>query len=190
MAHITNIGAGIFSKVLFEVSEFTATFTTAATNYENNFNLAEPVSEAIPTSDNSFTEIPEMREAPSFGVPPSLVNVPNFGSKTSQQVQGQADPTNIEISINYAPIQWTQARLGQFVGDDKNHLFAVVLANAQPGGGELSDYQLTSALGVPNSITYFVGQIAAVQFQPNLTDSNQATVTIALRSDFSELKTV
>ena len=193
MTHITNIGAGIFSKVLFETVKFAGTsFDTTAATYAADFATGvEPVA-GMTTAANSFTEIPDMREAPSFGVPPSLVNVPIFGSKTSRQVQGQADPTNIEISINYVPAKWVKTALGQFVGSGDNYLFAVVLANAPPGGGALSDYPIASTgVGrVDNSITYFLGEIAAIQFTPNLTDSNQATVTIALKSDFSELKTI
>ena len=191
MAHINNIGAGLFSKVLFETTAFSGTFS-AATDYKANFATAIEPSGAITAADNSFTEIADMREAPSFGVPPSLVNVPNFGSKTSRQVQGQADPTNIEVSINYVPSKWTNGGLGKFVGSGANYLFAVVLANAQPGGGALTDYVISAgSLGrVQNSITYFVGEIAAIQFTPNLTDSNQGTVTIALKSDFSQLMTV
>ena len=193
MAHINSIGAGIYSRVLVAVSEFAGTFD-ADTDYKGNFaslaaNRNDP-DNAITVAANAFLPIPEMREAPSFGVPPSLVNVPNFGSATSKQVQGQADPTNIELAINYVPRQWIKNELGAFVNDGKDHLMAVVLMNSAP---ETSDFVLTSASigsGVQNSIVYFVGSLAAIQFQPNLADSNQGTVTIALKSEFGELHTV
>ena len=196
MAHINSIGAGIYSRVLFETSAWEATFSVSADQKAHFATALVPPEKAadsdITPADNSFTEVADMREAPSFGTPPSLVNVPNFGSKTSRQVQGQADPTNLEISINYIPQKWTNGGLGQFIGDGKDHLFAAILANAIPGGGGLADYAISSGgVGrVQNSITYFVGELAAIQFTPNLTDSNQGTVTIALKSDFSQLMTV
>ena len=158
----------------------------------------------------SYTYIPNMREAPSFGVPPSLVNVPEFGSTNSKQVQGQADPTNIELAINYVPSYWTGDSLGG-LQDGKDRLMAIVLANADPEG----DYGLAglAALGattatdtdtivgwtasgggavqhnIQNSIVFFVGELSALQFTPNLADANQATLTIALKSSFSETRT-
>ena len=158
------------------------------------------------TQWGNFTYIPNMREAPSFGVPPSLVNVPEFGSKTSRQVQGQADPTNIEVSINYVPELWSDDRLGGVVGDANSYLMAIVLANAEPAGYALSGTgtngatvaadtgtkpivgwssgSLTNDIG--NSIVFFVGEMSSLQFTPNLTDANQATVTVALKSSFSD----
>ena len=160
------------------------------------------------TQWGNFTYIPNMREAPSFGVPPSLVNVPEFGSKTSKQVQGQADPTNIEISINYIPELWSDDRLGGVVGDANSYLMAIVLANAEPGGYALSGsgtngatraqdrtntlvgWDGTNPLPAPdNSIVFFVGEMSSLQFTPNLTDANQATITVALKSSFSDLFT-
>ena len=156
----------------------------------------------------NFTSIPNMREAPSFGVPPSLVNVPEFGSKTSKQVQGQADPTNIEVSINYVPELWSNDRLGGVVGDSNSYLMAVVLANAEPAGYALSGTGTNGATtatdtddtligwvttsggsvtnDIQNSIVFFVGEMSSLQFTPNLSDANQATITVALKSSFSE----
>ena len=162
------------------------------------------------TQWGNFTYIPNMREAPSFGVPPSLVNVPEFGSKTSKQVQGQADPTNIEVSINYVAELWSNDRLGGVVGDTNSYLMAIVLANAEPAGYGLSgsgtngatvdgDTGTTPATkpiigwsssavtnNIENSIVFFVGEMSSLQFTPNLTDANQATITVALKSSFSD----
>ena len=153
-----------------------------------------------------YTYIPNMREAPEFGVPPSLVNVPEFGSLTSKQVQGQADPTNIEVAINYVPAYWTDDKLSGMI-DGKSRLMAIVLANAEPAGYALAGRGTNGATvaspaadatpivgwassavanNVQNSIVFFVGEFSALQFQPNLADANQATLTVALKSSFSD----
>ena len=98
--HINSIGAGIYTRLLFETGTVTAESFVEATDYRSRFaTWASPGSD-ITAAANTFSAVPDMREAPSFGVPPSLVNVPGFGSATSKQVQGQADPTNIEVAIN------------------------------------------------------------------------------------------
>ena len=201
MAHIVSIGAGIYSRLLVETVPTrsdanprtgsglanTEAFSRTA-DYKGGFVTADSPGGTVAKAAGGFTWIPNMREAPSFGVPPSLVNVPNFGSATSKQVQGQADPTNIELAINYVPQEWVRDRLGQFVNDGEDHLMAIVLLNSAPP----ADFVLTSASvgNVPNSFVYFVGSIAAIQFTPNLADSNQGTVTIALKSEFSDPQTL
>jgi len=85
MAHITSIGAGIFSAMAVNTTEITD-LTTVDT-------LAELVAKFA--TSNSFTEIKNVREFPQIGTPANIVNVPVYGQKTSSQIQGQSDSPNL-----------------------------------------------------------------------------------------------
>ena len=163
MAHISSIGAGVFSDLsvaapstelttaaiaaLDEASEFQALFAT------------EVPSVGGTVGPNTFVRVRNVREFPSMGTPPNVVNVPVFGSKTSQQIQGQADAPSMEITLNYVPAEWaddTGNILGKMVGDGKQHIFRFTLLNAEPtGAGDTSmrPPQRVLALLVTRSIT-------------------------------------
>ena len=174
MAHITSIGAGIFSAL--------AVNTTAITNITSADTLAELV--ALFADDTAFKEIKNVREFPQIGTPANIVNVPVYGSSTSQQIQGQADAPNLELTINYVPSEWdptTVGGLGAKVGDGKQYAFQFSLLNSKPASLE------TNALGLgasANSNFYFVGKLEALLVSPQLTDANQATLTLSVQSQF------
>ena len=174
MAHITSIGAGIFSAL--------AVNTTAITNITSADTLAELV--ALFADDTAFKEIKNVREFPQIGTPANIVNVPVYGSSTSQQIQGQADAPNLELTINYVPSEWdptTVGGLGARVGDGKQYAFQFSLLNSKPASLE------TNALGLgagANSNFYFVGKLEALLVSPQLTDANQATLTLSVQSQF------
>ena len=198
MTHISSIGAGVYTRILMATQAVTASTVPAlsarAAEFVTEIDPASAI--ALATTKGTFTYIPDMREGPSFGTPPNLVNVPQFGLKTALQIQGQSDPTNFEITINYRPSAWTGARLGKFVGDGFTRLFCVALLNAEPPGYSLgatatadlgiSVYTGSADVGPQNDLVFFLGELAAISITPNLTDSNQATVTVALKSGFSD----
>ena len=199
MAHIANIGAGMYSDLSVEVNKhsvedikalltaptdakFHAHFkdmidsTSAASTFVNE--LAEGS-----TDNGKFVRIDNIREFPAIGTPPNIVNVPIYGSKTSRQIQGQSDAPSMELTINYVGSDWDKARvLGAMVGDGHQYVFRFTLMNTEPKG-----YASTAGednLGsVQNTIYYFVGKIEALQVTPQLTDANQATLTISVQSE-------
>jgi hypothetical protein len=174
MAHITSIGAGIYSAL--------AVNTTAITSATAVDTLTELV--ALFGDDTSFKEIKNVREFPQIGTPANIVNVPTYGQKTSQQIQGQSDAPNLEVTINYVPSEWDPTvvgGLGAKVGDGKQYAFQFSLLNTKPASLE------TNAAGLganANSNFYFVGKLEALLVSPQLTDANQATLTLSIQSEF------
>lgn len=174
MAHITSIGAGIYSALAIN--------TTAITNTTSADTLSELV--ALFADELNFVEVKNVREFPQIGTPANIVNVPVYGQKTSSQIQGQADAPNIEITINYVPSEWAAGTdLGDLVGDGNVYAFQFSLLNTKPASLETTAG--TSGLGsTANSNFYFRGKVEALLVSPQLTDANQATLTISVQSDF------
>lgn len=169
MAHITSIGAGIFSAM--------AVHTTAITDLTTVDTLAEL--EAL-FATTGFSEIKNVREFPQMGTPANIVNVPVYGQKTSSQIQGQADAPTLELSINYVPSEWAAGTtLGDLVGDGSVYPFQFSLLNAKAPA--LTQAGLAT---VANSNFYFVGKVEALLVSPQLTDANQATLTLSIIGDF------
>ena len=181
MSHIGSIGAGVFSDLsvcLTETDEDVLAAITTDTVFQALF-----VDE-----DTGYTRIKNVREFPSMGTPPNVVNVPVYGQKTSQQVQGQSDAPSMEIQLNFIADDWSSdAVLGAMVGDGVQRMFRFTLLNAKPVGTDPYD-SITDGEGldsVDNSQYYWVGKIEALQVNPQLTDANTATVTITVQSDFN-----
>lgn len=172
MAHINSIGAGIYSAL--------AVNTTPLASSAAGDTVAELV--ALFADDTAFQEVKNVREFPQIGTPANIVNVPVYGQKTSSQIQGQADAPNLEITINYIPSEWAAGtELGDMVGDGNQYAFQFSLLNAKPGSLEA----VIGGLGtVKNSNFYFVGKIEALLISPQLTDANQATLTLSIQGDF------
>jgi hypothetical protein len=174
MAHINSIGAGIYSAL--------AVNTTAITSAAAVDTVGELV--ALFADDTAFKEIKNVREFPQIGTPANIVNVPVYGQSTSQQIQGQSDAPNLEITVNYVPADWDPTitgGLGKMVGDGKQYAFQFTLANTKPASLE------TNAAGLgagQNSNFYFVGKLEALLVSPQLTDANQATLTLSIQSEF------
>jgi hypothetical protein len=72
MAHISNLGAGIFTFL----DIFTGTITTKSTASEC---AAYFVGGTPGTADATHKRLPSVREFPSVGTPANIVNVPVFG---------------------------------------------------------------------------------------------------------------
>lgn len=193
MAHISSIGAGLFSDLavtaasanlsnsalaaLDTAAEFAALFAT------------EIDSDGGTKGTNTFVRIKNVREFPAIGTPPNVVKVPVYGSTTSEQIQGQADAPTMELKLNYIATDWSKEStclLGNMVNDGTQRVFRFALMNSEPTGTGATKYAQTSGgLGtVQNSVWYWVGKIEALQITPSLTDANQATITITVQSKF------
>jgi hypothetical protein len=174
MAHITSIGAGIYSAMCVNTTEI-----TDLTSVDSLSELVAKFSSAA-----SFTEIKNVREFPQIGTPANIVNVPVYGQKTSSQIQGQSDSPNLEVTLNFVPSDWAPGTaLGDLVGNGKVYAFQFSMLNAKPAG--LNTTAGASGLGsVNNSNFYFVGKIEALLVSPQLTDANQATLTLSSQGGF------
>lgn len=184
MAHISSIGAGIFSDLAVAVPTIEPSFPNLDTAAEFSALFASKI-ESIGgvKGTNTFLRIKNVREFPAMGTPPNIVNVPTYGQKTSQQVQGQSDAPSMEITINYVPSEWASGSLlGDMVGDGKQYVFRFALLNSEPGVGYDSTAGVTGLGKVDNSEYYWVGKIEALMVNPQLTDANTATITISLQS--------
>jgi hypothetical protein len=184
MTHISSIGAGMYTDLSVYSQADSAIPATpgTVTNWASLF-ATELASAQTVAAVNSFWRIQNVREFPSIGTPANIVNVPVYGSKTSRQVQGQADSPTIEITLNYVPSDWapTTNTLGATIGNGKQYLFRFTLLNAQPA----SYATTTGGLGtVGNSQWYWQGKMESLLVNPQLTDANTATLTISVQSDF------
>ena len=193
MAHINSIGAGMFSdlSVAFPTSDFSSAAIAALdTAAEFQAIFATEIDTVGGTkAANTFVRIKDVREFPAMGTPPNIVSVPTYGSKTTRQIQGQADAPQMEININYVPANWAKEAgnlLGNAVGDGIQRIFRFTLMNAQPTASGATQYASTvGGIGtVQNSQYYWAGKIEALLVNPQLTDANTATVTITVQSDF------
>ena len=189
MAHITSIGAGMFSdlSIANPVAAVTATVDTEA-----EF-VALFATESDTPAAGAFVRVKNVREFPSMGTPPNVVNVPVYGQKSSQQIQGQSDAPSLEITVNYIPADWAAGTvLGSMVGSGKLMAFRFSLLNAEPTGTTATKYaSLAAGLGtVQNAEFYWLGKIEAMQVNPQLTDANTATITFTIQSPFYGAYTV
>ena len=187
MAHINSIGAGIYSDLAVSTPATALTNVQIAaldTAAEFQALFATEIDTTGTKVANSFVRIKNVREFPAMGTAPNLVNVPVFGQKTSSQVQGQSDPTSMELTINYVPADWAKGTvLGDAVGDNVARVFRFALMNSKPTAYISSATVGAGLNSVQNSQYYWVGKIEALQVNPQLTDANTATITISQQSD-------
>lgn len=188
MAHITTIAAGLYSDLSVSIDQ-TEINNAFATPTEANLKLCFAnvlANGAVPTaSTGEFIRITNVREFPAMGTPPNIVNVPVYGQKSTQQIQGQSDAPSMEITVNYVGVDWQDATnyLGGMVGDGIRRLFRFSLLTTEPGGGYASTVGgLGSATG-GNSQYFWFGKIDAIMVTPSLTDSNTATLSLTVQSD-------
>jgi len=160
MALITNIGAGIFTKLKYK-ADSTYTLPTNDSTHQA----------FITASSGDFdgaTEVTGIREFPTFGKPANIVNVPQYGQGISSQISGQSDAPTLEFSLNYVP--GTHNTLQGLVGDGNSYVFMLDVKNTTTGD---------------NAAFYVKGQVASFEVTPSLTDSNQATLTLTTSTDYS-----
>ena len=188
MSHINSIGASVFSDLSIALPTTLPDMASLDTATEFQALFAKEIGSVGGTREvGTFVRVKNVREFPAMGTPPNVVNVPTYGQKTSQQVQGQSDAPNMEITINFVASEWAKDAgnlLGNLVGDGNQYAFRFSLLNSEPTGSGPTKYSSTSAgLGtVQNSQFYWVGKIEALQVTPQLTDATTATVTLTLQS--------
>lgn len=159
MALISNIGAGIFTTLKFK-ADSSYTLPTNDTTHQA----------FIASGSGDFdgaTEVTNIREFPSFGKPANIVNVPQYGQSVSSQIQGQSDAPTMEFTLNYVP--GSHDAIQALVQDGNTYVFQLDVKNAETGD---------------NAAFYVKGQIASFEVSPNLTDSNQATLTMSTQGDY------
>lgn len=166
MAHISSLGAGIFSYLDIYSGTIADTVDTAS-EYAALF---------VSANSSDIERLPSVREFPSIGTPANIVNVPVYGQSTSSQVQGQADAPSLEVTVNYVPEDMTTFH--NMIGDEV--AFRFMMCDAATS---LTD-SLGSTLATNNTEFYFKGKIEAILVNPQLTDATTATVTLSAQSDF------
>jgi hypothetical protein len=170
MAHISSLGAGIFTYL----DVFTGTIPAAT---DTASEVAALFVGTVPgTADATHVRMPSVREFPSIGTPANIVNVPVYGQATSSQVQGQSDAPSLEVTVNYVPTDMEP--LHALIGQGVAFRFMMAASSVTPDGAA------DSTLAVENTEFYFLGKIEAILVNPALTDSNTATVTLSAQSDF------
>lgn len=190
MAHIASIGAAVFSDMSVAVPSAAPAFATLDTAAEFHALFATEIESVGGTkAANTFVRIKNVREFPPMGTPPNIVNVPVYGSKTSQQIQGQADAPSAEITLNFVASEWAKEAgniLGSMVGDGNQYVFRFSLMTTEPSAAGATKYASTVAgLGTaPGGVSmwYWVGKLEALQVTPGLTDATTATITITVQS--------
>ena len=159
MALISNIGAGIFTKLKYK-ADSNYTLPTNDTTHQAFIASGGDYASAV--------EVTHIREFPSFGKPANIVNVPNYGQSVSSQIQGQSDAPTLEFTLNYVP--GSHNTLQGLVQDGVTYVFQLDVKNASTGD---------------NAAFYVKGQVASFEVAPNLTDSNQATLTLSTSTDYT-----
>jgi hypothetical protein len=179
MAHISSIGAGIFSAL--------SMYKTAITDPTTADTLAEHV--AFYATATNIETLTNVRSFPAIGTPSNIVNVPQFGQSTSSQVQGQADAPTLEFTLNYVPSVFETSAFGTSRGNGSSYSFQFSILNAKPAA-------YTTAVGagglgsVGNTNFYWLGKVESLLVTPQLTDANQATLTLSAQSAFYGPSTV
>jgi len=199
MTHMKAINASMYSDLSFlkdNTVALTGTYTgvTTATaqglidaimdDRVTDTQVATACAEFFQTKANyqaNCIRIKDIREFPAMGTPPNIVNVPVYGQKTSQQIQGQADAPSLEIQINYVADEWQDAagKLGSIVGNGEVYIFRFTMMSSDP-----LTYDGDAIKAEPNTEFYFLAKLEAMQVTPQLTDANTCTLTLSLQSDF------
>jgi hypothetical protein len=182
MAHISSIGAGMYSD-LSVCRETVSSLPANEAAWKALFAAELANGSATTATTGEFTRIKNVREFPAMGTPPNVVNVPVYGQATSQQIQGQSDAPSMEITVNYVGTDWqdTANYLGAMVGDGNQYAFRFTLLNSEPNGYT----SLPAGLGTTQNSQYFwLGKLEAMLVTPQLTDANTATITITMQSEF------
>ncbi|MGI9549114.1 MAG: hypothetical protein ACR2M7_03970 [Bdellovibrionales bacterium] len=113
--------------------------------------------------------VSDIREFPSFGTPANIVNVPVYGEAQSSQISGQADAPTLEFTLNYKADG--HDTLQDLVGNNKTYAFEIALKNTSGSTGD-------------DAVFYVLGTFASFTITPNLTDTNQATLTLATQGSY------
>jgi hypothetical protein len=184
MAHISSIGAGLFSDLSVAVGTATVPVTYDSTGFAALFTSLDASPLSTPVA-GGFVRITNVRDFPEMGTPPNIVKVPVYGQKQSKTIQGQADAPQLQINLNFVASDWDRTTgYGAMVGDGVTRAFRFSLLGADPGAGAT---WASSAVGYgskEHTVYYWVGKMEAILVKPTLTDAITATLTLSISSDF------
>ena len=167
MALISSIGAGIYTSLTYKADE--ATPVTLPTTQAENEAFIDTDSSSLGFFGSATTPVNGIREFPQFGAPANIVNVPVYGQSVSDQISGQSDAPTFEITVNYIPSE--HAALQALVESQVTQVFQIRLRNAESATADDATF-------------YIKGRVASFLVSPNLTDSNQATISIATQGEY------
>ena len=165
MTHIADLRSGIFSYMDMFKGTIPAGTDTAA----------ECAALFVSAGANAV-RLPSVREFPSIGTPPNIVNVPVYGQTTSSQIQGQSDAPTLELTVNYNATD--MSAFHTLVGTSGIFRFMMTASACTEAAG------LASTLAINNTEFYFQGKIEAILVNSSLTDATTATVTLSTQSSF------
>jgi hypothetical protein len=188
MAHVSSLGASIFSDLSLAVGTAIVPATYDVAGFQALFATADTGTVSDAAIAGGFLRISNVRDFPAIGAPANIVKVPTYGAKQSRQIQGQSDAPNLELTINYVAADWDKTvGLGFFVADGISRAFRFTLMNRDSLGVTAATKYASVALGlgtVENSQWFFVGRMEALIVKPSLTDATTATLTFSMQSEF------
>ncbi len=127
----------------------------------------------------TFKRIKNIRELPAMGNTSNITKVPVYGSKTSRQVNGQADAPDLTVKLNYVASEWaTGTDLDELIQSGQQVVIRFTLMDNEPAG-----YSNTQIGAVPNSQWYWIGRLESNQVTPSLTDATQSDLKFSTQSD-------
>jgi hypothetical protein len=173
MALHANIGAGTFSALAFHNTEV------------NTMPADEAGLKALFAAPADFVEVPNIRDLPdNIGTPANIVKVPEYGRATTLSIGAQPDAPDLELTINYVASKWAPGTdLMDMIDKKTPTVFQLALLNAEPAG--LATTTDGSGLdSVDNTLFYFLGRMESLLVSPSREDSNTATVSLSVLSDF------
>ena len=181
MAHIDTIGASIYTSLWInagtltnEIFEGVPTRPANIGAFRAYFETANVSDVALPpTISPTSRNVGHIRELPSMGTPPNIVNVPQYGQATSSQIQAQADAPSLELQFNYVPSE--HAYLDQLRKDGVGVVFRIRISNNPGVVGRSTDKY---------DDVYFYGTVASMEIAPSLSDSLQTTIALTIDGDF------
>lgn len=177
MAHISSIGAGVFSDFVIAcpAADFTLTSLDALkTSAQWQALFAAELTSGVTGATGTYTRVKSVREFPSIGAPANIVNIAQFGSKSSKQINGQADAPTIELTVNLIAGDWDNnvSMTAKYLNDGKNHPFRFTLLNAQP-----QDYGIGSLAITPAGVVPTTAASTSVAIGGELTFANAAAMS-------------
>lgn len=197
---LSSIGAVVFSNLAVFGTEEPTSRKLIFLSVEQSFSSADNLNWTglfkTASSQQWYTLIPDVREFPSVGTPPNIVNVPVYGQKQSQTVSAQADAPTMDVVINYVASKWLKGNaaangtgLGNMIGDGIVRPWRLALLNAKPTGSNgVNQGTYDSNAGglgtVENAEFYWLGRAESLLINASLTDAVTATISLSVQSDF------
>jgi len=185
MAHITSIGAAKFTTLDYVPNTANDANSSAATLHglfvSNSATILATNSATDETVEAAVVHVGDIREFPTLGTPANIVNVPVYGQASSSQVVGQSDAPTLEFTLNYVPAD--HAQIDVLRRNATRLCFRVRIADADIAVD--ANGTMTADNADKFADFYFFGKIASFEVIPSLSDSLQATMSLAIEGDFN-----